>query len=183
MKETRMSEAIKIHDDEAVRPWFRQPWFWFLVLFPAASIIYCIVALTLSLTTHTSMVVDDYSKEGLGINQSLARDARAAEMGLQALIQQTGRNLDVTLTSTNGNSVNPEYLVLQLFHPTMGDQDRVIQLTSVSGGHYRGQVAGTINGRWYLDISGPSAEWRIKGVGFFPTDSGMLVEPAVPSRG
>ncbi len=178
-----MSEAIKIHDDEAARPWFRQPWFWFLVLFPSASIVYCIVALTLSLTTHTSMVVDDYSKEGLGINQSLARDARAAEMGLQALIQQTGRDLDVTLTSTNGTSVTPEYLVLQLFHPTMGDQDRVIQLTSVSGGHYRGQIAGTINGRWYLDISGPSAEWRIKGVGFFPTDSGMLVEPVVPSRG
>ena len=94
-----MSETARFEDHEASRPWFRQPWFWFLVLFPAASITYCIVAITLSMTTHTSMVVDDYSKEGLAINQSLARDAKAAELGLEARIQQTGRNLEVTLAA------------------------------------------------------------------------------------
>lgn len=179
-----MSETANFEEYEASRPWFRQPWFWFLVLFPAASISYCAVAITLSLTTHTSMVVDDYSKEGLGINQSMARDARAAELGLEARIEQSGRNLDVTLTSTqDGSGVAPDYLMLQLFHPTMGEQDRVIQLNAAGDGHYRGQIAGNIDGRWYLDISGPSADWRIKGEGHFPAESGIVMRPNDPERG
>ena len=179
-----MSETANFEEYEASRPWFRQPWFWFLVLFPAASITYCIVAITLSMTTYTSMVVDDYSKEGLGINQSMARDALAAELGLEARIQQTGRSLDVTLVSDKtGSEVAPDYLVLQLFHPTMGDHDRVIQLNATGNGHYRGQVAGKIDGRWYLDISGPSADWRIKGEGHFPADSGIVMRPNDPERG
>ncbi|MGM0569563.1 FixH family protein [Marinobacter sp.] len=179
-----MSEAASIQDYEASRPWYRQPWFWFLVLFPAASISYCIVAITLSLTTHTSMVVDDYSKEGLGINQSLARDSLAADLGLEARIQQSGRNLEVTLASAQSSSeVEPDYLVLQLFHPTMGEQDRVIQLNATGDGHYRGQVAGNIDGRWYLDISDPSADWRIKGEGRFPASSDIVMRPNDPERG
>ncbi|SET66382.1 FixH family protein [Marinobacter segnicrescens] len=179
-----MSETARFEDHEASRPWFRQPWFWFLVLFPAASITYCIVAITLSMTTHTSMVVDDYSKEGLAINQSLARDAKAAELGLEARIQQTGRNLEVTLASSDeGTGVAPEYLILQLFHPTMGEQDRIIQLSPTGEGHYRGQIAGNIDGRWYLDVSGPSSDWRIKGEGHFPADSAIVMRPNDPERG
>ncbi|UZD67364.1 FixH family protein [Marinobacter sp. AN1] len=179
-----MSETARFEDHESSRPWFRQPWFWFLVLFPAASITYCIVAITLSMTTHTSMVVDDYSKEGLAINQSLARDAKAAELGLEARIQQTGRNLEVTLASSDkGTGVAPEYLILQLFHPTMGEQDRIIQLSPTGEGHYRGQIAGNIDGRWYLDVSGPSSDWRIKGEGHFPADSAIVMRPNDPERG
>lgn len=178
-----MSETANIPSDEATRPWYRQPWFWFLVLFPAMSITYCAIAITLSLNTHTSMVADDYSKEGLAINQSMARDARAIDLGLEARIQQTGRQLDITLGSDAAETVTPDYLVLQLFHPTMGEQDRVIQLTSVSPGHYRGQIAGNIDGRWYLDLSGPSTDWRIKGQGFFPVESGIVLRPNDSNRG
>lgn len=73
--------------------------------------------------------------------------------------------------------------MLQLFHPTMGEQDRVIQLNAAGDGHYRGQIAGNIDGRWYLDISGPSADWRIKGEGHFPAESGIVMRPNDPERG
>lgn len=179
-----MSATVNTHDDEASRPWYRQPWLWFLVLFPAASITYCIVAITLAMTTHSSMVVDDYSKQGLGINQSLARDARAADLGLEARVQQTNRTLEVTLASNSvDTAATPEYLVLKLFHPTMGEQDRTIQLRPAGQGHYRGQIAGNIDGRWYLDLSGPSSDWRIKGEGHFPTQSGIVIRPNDPERG
>lgn len=50
-----------------VAPWYRQPWFWFLLIFPGASIIYCAVAITIAINTENSMVTDDWSKEGRGI--------------------------------------------------------------------------------------------------------------------
>lgn len=170
-------------NDEANRPWYRQPWLWFLILFPAMSITYCIIAITVSLTTHTSMVVDDYSKEGLAINQSLAREAMAADLGLKASISQSGRNLDIVLDSHEAAAVSPDYLVLRLFHPTMGEQDRVIQLSPAGPGRYRGQVAGNIDGRWYLDLSGPDSDWRIKGEGRFPAESGIVLRPNDADRG
>ena len=178
-----MSDTLTTQDHEASRPWYRQPWLWFLILFPAMSITYCIVAITIALNTQASMVVDDYSKQGRGINQSLARDTRASELGLEADIQQFDRQLEVSLTSRTDNLEAPEYLVLQLFHPTIGERDRVIQLTSVGAGIYRGQIAGKIDGRWYLDLSGPSSDWRIKGEGFFPAESAIIMRPEAMDRG
>lgn len=179
-----MSETASNYDDEASRPWYRQPWLWFLLLFPGASITYCAVAITLALNTHPSMVVDDYSKEGRGINQSIAREVLAAELGLEARIVQNNRNLEVTLDSTDSSAqAEPEYLLLQLFHPTMGGRDRVIQLSAVSPGVYRGQIAGNIDGRWYFDLSGPTKDWRIKGEGRFPADSDIVVRPTNAASG
>lgn len=178
-----MSDTVSTHDDEASRPWFRQPWLWFLILFPAASITYCVVAITLAINTQTSMVVDDYSKQGRGINQSLARETRAAELGLEARLQQNNRNLEVTLDSKGDDGMHPDYLVLQLFHPTIGERDRTIQLSSVAPGVYRGQIAGNMDGRWYLDLTGPSSEWRIKGEGNFPAESAIVMSPSDTERG
>jgi hypothetical protein len=178
-----MTDSVKTHDDEASRPWYRQPWLWFLVLFPSASIVYCIVAITVALNTQASMVVDDYSKQGRGINQSLAREDRAAELGLEARIQQDNRDLEVTLASIRGGGVVPEYLVLKLFHPTIGERDRTIQLRSIAPGVYRGQIAGKIDGRWYFDLTGPSSEWRIKGEGRFPAESAIVIRPTDTERG
>ncbi|MFC4260370.1 FixH family protein [Marinobacter lacisalsi] len=178
-----MSDTVMTHDDEASRPWYRQPWFWFLVLFPGMSITYCIIAITIAVNTQSSMVVDDYSKEGLGINQSLARDSLASDLGLEADIRQSDRQLEVTLKSQSDTLDVPDYLILQLFHPTIGDQDRIIQLSSVSPGVYRAQVTGKLDGRWYLDLSGPSSDWRIKGEGHFPAESGIVLRPDDTDRG
>lgn len=178
-----MSDTASTHNDEASRPWYRQPWFWFLVLFPAMSVTYCIIAITIAINTQSSMVVDDYSKQGRGINQSLARDTRASELGLEADIQQSERQLEINLKSQSDTLDEPDYLVLQLFHPTLGERDRVIQLTSVGSGVYRGQITGKLDGRWYLDLSGPSSDWRIKGEGNFPMESGMQLRPDDAERG
>lgn len=178
-----MSDTASTHNDEASRPWYRQPWFWFLVLFPAMSVTYCIIAITIAINTQSSMVVDDYSKQGRGINQSLARDTRASELGLEADIQQSERQLEINLKSRSDTLDEPDYLVLQLFHPTLGERDRVIQLTSVGSGVYRGQIAGKLDGRWYLDLSGPSSDWRIKGEGNFPMESGMQLRSDDSERG
>lgn len=154
-------------EDSTIAPWYRQPWLWFLILFPSLSVGYCIVAITLALTSQNSMVTDDYSKDGLGINQSLARDKVASDLGLQAGLATEGRTLSVELTGRDG-ATGHDYLTLQLYHPTLAQRDRVIQLQSEGGGHYRGAVAGNLDGRWYLDLRGPDNEWRLKGEATLP---------------
>ena len=75
-----------------VAPWYRQPWFWFLLIFPGASIIYCAVAITIAVSTENAMVTDDWSKEGRGINMSIARDQKAEDLGMEAQIDFQSKN-------------------------------------------------------------------------------------------
>lgn len=178
-----MSHSANVTPEEASRPWYRQPWLWFLVLFPAMSVSYCIVAITLAVTGDNAMVVDDYSKDGLGINQSLARDAKAADMGLAATVHQSGRELSLRLDSRQTPDANHDYLVLQLLHPTLSDQDRVLQLTHEGDGLYRTQIAGELSGRWYLDLSDPGNQWRIKGEGILPSEAGFTLSSDAADRG
>jgi len=163
-------------ENEVVKPWYRQPWLWFLILFPAMSIGYCAVAITLALTTENSMVTDDYSKEGLGINQDIERDMRAASMGIEAEVSSDDRQVTVKLASSADTSDYP-YLVLQLFHPTLSDRDAVVQLQPKGDGVFQGMAHSDISGRWYVDVRGPDNDWRLKGEVRFPAESAQSVKP------
>ncbi|MBS3803441.1 MAG: FixH family protein [Oleiphilaceae bacterium] len=158
-------------------PWYRQPWLLFLLIFPGASIIWCTIAITVALNTDNSMVTDDYSKEGRGINMAIARDVQAADMGLIAQLDFSSERLSLTLDTDPGQGDFP-YLVLKLFHPTLGDRDRTIQLQRAGGGQYTASVPPNIDGRWYLDLQGPSNDWRLKGEISLPSTSALTLEPA-----
>lgn len=151
-----------MNQDNDIAPWYRQPWLWFLIMFPVASIMYCAVAITAAVTSNSDMVSDDYSKEGRAINQERARDDRAAAMGLKAHIDFSGSELELTVDSTTGQNEFP-YLILNLFHPTLEARDRTIQLKATGGGHYVAHLPRNVDGRWYVDLRGPSNDWRLKG--------------------
>jgi hypothetical protein len=158
-------------------PWFRQPWLWFLLIFPGASIIWCTVAITVALNTDNSMVTDDYSKAGRGINMAIARDVKAADMGLVATLDFTSERLHLTLDASSGQE-NMPYLVLKLFHPTLAERDRTIQLRPSGNGQYTATVPRDMDGRWYVDLQGPSNNWRLKGELSLPSASTLKLEPA-----
>lgn len=168
-------------ENEAIKPWYRQPWFWFLVLFPAMSISYCAVAITLAMSTENSMVTDDYSKEGRGINQVIARDIAARDLGMQASLLSSGRELILDLSSDRGPS-SYDYLVLKLYHPTLESRDRTAQLRNMGDGRYSAQIPGNVDGRWYMELSGPTGEWRLQGEGFLPAENQLQLKPDVPER-
>lgn len=161
--------------DTAIKPWFRQPWFWFLLIFPGASIIWCTIAISVALNTDNSMVSDDYSKEGRAINLELARDQKAAELELNARMEFSGDRLSLTMNSTEGYADYP-YLVLNLFHPTLSEKDRTIQLQPMGGGHYQASLPRNLDGRWYLDLRGPSNDWRLKGELFLPSETPLTLD-------
>lgn len=53
-----------------IKPWYRYGWPWFLMSFPAMAVVLGFHLLYLAMNTNNSLVVDDYYKQGKGINQS-----------------------------------------------------------------------------------------------------------------
>jgi hypothetical protein len=165
-----------------VSPWYRQPWFWFLLIFPGASIIYCAIAIAISMNMDNSLVTDDWSKQGRGINMSIARDEKAADLGLAAQIDFDSRQITVDLNTDKGPANFP-YLVLNLFHPTLSDQDRKVQFQKIAPGKFAGKLHQNIDGRWYYDLRGPDNEWRLKGEAWLPAENGITVTAGGSSQG
>lgn len=156
-----------MNKDEPISPWYRQPWFWFLLIFPGAAIIWCISMITVALSIDSSMVTDDYSKQGRGIAMERARDETASSMGLQASLAFAEKSVGLTMNADNGTASFP-YLVLNLFHPTLAEYDRTIQFRPDGKGEYIASLNQPIDGRWYFDLRGPDNDWRLKGEASFP---------------
>ena len=85
-------------DHTLPRHWSREPWPWILMALPASAVVAGFVTLWLAIQSDNSMVVADYYKEGKAINQRIARDARASELGLGAQVSLRDGRLGVALT-------------------------------------------------------------------------------------
>ncbi|MCC7269385.1 MAG: FixH family protein, partial [Rhodocyclaceae bacterium] len=66
------------------RPWYAHRWPWLLMAGPAVVVVAGIVTAWIAATTSDGLVADDYYKQGLAINQRLARQDAAAAMQLEA---------------------------------------------------------------------------------------------------
>lgn len=169
-------------EETPVAPWYRQPWFWFLTIFPLAAIVWCIFMIIVASNMEDTMVTDDYSKEGRAINLELARDQAAVDLGLAGELEFDQRSLALTLDTADGPADFP-YLVLNLFHPTLADRDRTIQFQRIAPGQYRGQLLEDIEGRWYYDLRGPDNRWRLKGEAWLPAENGLSIRAEAPAQG
>ncbi|MBW7470192.1 FixH family protein [Marinobacter sp. M216] len=165
-----------------IAPWYRQPWFWFLTIFPLAAIIWCIFMIIIATNLEDTMVTDDYSKEGRGINMEIARDKKAKDLGMVAEMRFNDRTIALTLSTDQGPTDFP-YLILNLFHPTLADRDRTIQFQKTDTGEYRGQMLEDIDGRWYYDLRGPENRWRLKGEAWLPAENGITVSSEGAAKG
>ncbi len=79
------------------RPWYREPWPWFLISLPAAAVIAGLITVWIAYRSADGLVVGDYYKAGLAINQTLARDERARDLGLNAAIMISGPAIELDL--------------------------------------------------------------------------------------
>ncbi|QFS86797.1 MULTISPECIES: FixH family protein [unclassified Marinobacter] len=169
-------------DNTPVAPWYRQPWFWFLTIFPIAAIISGMTILTVGSILSPSMVTDDYSREGRGINMAIARDQKALDLGLKGGLTVDERSARLTLESNEGAADYP-YLVLNLYHPTMSERDRTIQFRRMAAGEYTGNLIEDMDGRWYYDLQGPDNDWRVKGEFWLPASDKIALKATSSTQG
>lgn len=144
-------------------PWYRQFWPWFLIALPATVVVACIFTIKLAIQSGDTLVRDDYYKDGLAINESIARDQRAVELGIKGVLQISPSNVLIQL-----ESAQPDFLQLSLRHPFDAKQDISILLHwNESDGIYQAQQSIPAQ-RWYIELSPVShdanhaSEWRIQ---------------------
>lgn len=142
------------------RPWYREPWPWLLMAGPAAVVAAGAYTTLLAVRTSDGLVADDYYKQGLAINRSLARDEQARRGGITATAQfGEGGSVRVSLAQA------PEAggLRLQLQHPTRAGLDQAIALRPLAPGLWEGRLAAHPPGRWRLQLDSADAGWRVVG--------------------
>lgn len=144
------------------RPWYRQFWPWFLMVFPAAAVIGGIVTFRIAANTDDGVVEDDYYKQGLAVNRTIARDERAGAWGLEAVVALAPDELRVRLRGEPPEW--PARLVLKVLHPTRAGRDQRLELVHEAKGRYR--TAARIDGgnRWNLILEDEAGRWRLVGI-------------------
>lgn len=154
---------------EKILPWYRQFWFWFVFGPLLFIILLCGVFVFIAFKNSDDVVTDNYYKVGRMINQTLAQDEKAAELGLVAMLKIDQLTGDVMLSLT-GNHHQPKQLLLFLDNPAKANKDQQIVLTEIAVGEYRGVLNSTIEYTWYVALI-PSAdashrkdaEWLLSG--------------------
>lgn len=116
------------------RPWYRQPWPWFLISLPAIAVIGGLATYFIAARDFDGPIVADYYKQGLAINEEIGRSERARALGIEARILigglSAGEQIRIELNSAQ--PLPPEAaLRLRLVHPGRRDADRLAVLSRV----------------------------------------------------
>ena len=171
-------------DKTPVAPWYRQPWFWFVM-----SPLILVVCVSLSFVTVSvfyadDRVVDNYYKQGRTINQSFEQEARARALNLAAEVVFDPVTGEILL-NLSGDGALPAVLHLLVGHPVNADQDQRVLLQKVRDGHYRGDLTQAVSHRRYLTLLPDhdasqmrSAEWLLRGEIHFDQRNRIELRPS-----
>lgn len=157
----------------AITPWYRQAWPWFLISLPATAVVGGIITAVLAVRTYDGPVTADYYKQGLAINEEVARADTARDLSLQARVEiagfADGDRVRVALESSR--ALPPEAaLRLRLAHPGRPAEDRlaVLARVDVDADNRRAVYVGTLQApagplggavSWQVILESPT--WRI----------------------
>lgn len=144
------------------KPWYREPWPWILMAGPAIVVVAGFVTAWLAVVSNDGLVSDDYYKQGLAINQRIARDQEAVTRGLtgELLTGSDGHELRLFLASRSESAL-PEVLILNLKHPTRAGNDQRLELKRDGAGFYAGRLTKPLAGRWHVSIEDAEEQWRL----------------------
>jgi uncharacterized protein len=137
-------------------PWYRQLWPWLLISGPAAVLVAGAVTTWIAFASADGLVAEDYYKQGMAVNKVLAREERAAQLGLSVDLQLTQKNIVVRL-----HGAAPEALFVHLAHATRAGHDQRLRLVPVQPGVYEAELPELPAGRWRIVVEDPRASWRI----------------------
>jgi len=151
------------HPDGQQEPvkWYREFYVWLVILFPVMSIFMGITTIALSVSSYDGLVVDDYYKRGLAINEVLAREERAENLGLESSldINPVDSVISVQLAAASPEFSYPEQLQIKFMHATRAGHDQALRLTQMETGMYRGGMDTLAPGYWHVEIA--ADDWRL----------------------
>ena len=163
-------------DSSRASPWYREPLVWLVLAIPAAAVLAGAVMLVLANVTWDGLVADDYYRQGLQINRSLARDTEAARLGLEAVVAFPAPGVvEARITGADGAAATPpgDRPSLRFARAARAGADVRVLLTRDDSGVWRGVLPEMAPGKWYVDLG--NARWRLAAPARMPASEGELV--------
>ena len=149
MTATRQAEAPR-------KPWYREPWPWFLMAGPGLVVVAAIATAVIAFRGADGLVADDYYKQGLGINRQLARDQAARDLALAGELRLLPGAVRVTLHAT---SALPDRITVRFAHHSRASEDRVVHPARNAQGAWEAPLGDLPAGRWRAIVE--TAQWRV----------------------
>ena len=145
--------------------WYKQFWPWFLILLPGCAVVASIITIMIANKDNDGLVVDDYYKAGLAINQTMERKQRARELGLQAQFNYANTLITLRLGARDNTEIKDiAALKLNFIHPTQRRYDITVPLKHAGDGQFIGQLEKLPAANWYLQLEPAGRKnksWRI----------------------
>lgn len=142
--------------------WYRHPWPWILMSGPAVVVVAGFFTLFLAVRSNDGLVAEDYYKQGLAIDRVIAKEVRAASLGLSASLRYDA-NRDVVRVELKPVEAAPPALALRVVHPARAGEDRLVALPSVAPGVYEGPLAEPPIAARELVLEDAAGSWRLAG--------------------
>jgi len=163
-----------MNHSEIIHPWYKEPWFWFVVGLPFSVVVAAIVTFNIAIENPVSLVVDNYYKKGLGINQQLELQAKAANLSVIVTLSIDENNqLLLGEIKANQSLKLPSSLSISFFHPTLEKYDRIVLLEQLVDNEYVTELPILTSTNWHVQIFDKVNQWQIKGRWQLPSQSSI----------
>lgn len=152
-----------VDTERDTQPWYRQPWPWFLISIPLGTVIAGIATLIIAIQSPNALVVDDYYKAGLAINQEKERLKTAQDLELDGFLR--GDDREISFSFTGPGKVRPKTLTLHVVHATRAELDKTYTLERVDDDRYRALWEPLPAGGWYFRLAADDNNWELRAQG------------------
>ncbi len=165
------------------KPWYREPWPWFLIALILSSMGAGITTVIIALKDPDPVVRDDWYRDGRAIHRFLERDAAARRLELVGELTVDELTGELFFELKGAGTEGLERLELELLHPTLEKLDQTVVLRrSGPGIRFRGELDRFIAGRWSVAVvplgeMEESQSWRLKKRIVLPASDPIRFDP------
>jgi hypothetical protein len=149
-----------IIDQHDVKPWYKEFWPWFIIALLGSVVTASLITVSIAFDQADDLVIDDYYKLGLAINQRIEERDNAERLGISAAIEIRGTRLYASLAHITRDS-SPELI---LGHPFEADRDLKITLLPGPDETWFADFPEPVQVGWHWSISGRLPKpWLVSG--------------------
>ena len=142
-------------------PWYKEFWPWFIIALLGSVVTASLITVSIAFRHADDLVVDDYYKVGLAINQRLEHREAAQRLGIDITLSLTDEQV---FLSTRNVAPSSE-LTLLLAHPMEADKDFTVTLLPGPDGVFFATLPSQVSHAWHWSVSGAEPEvWLVSGV-------------------
>lgn len=160
---------------ENSKPWYKEPWPWFLMSGPLIVIIAAFVSAWIAIRSNDGLVTEDYYKQGQAAGETLTRSKHAEELGISAGMRLTDDQVLIRLTGRQ--TEQPVALNVTLSHPTRAGIDQKAVLKP-RGDVYAGKLNLPASGQWLVLVEDEARTWRVMGSVVLPAAGEVVIGAA-----